>query len=66
MAFSLEKISSRRLGLFFQKHKIRLQENRLVTHFLPKLTKIELRLVAMKDNEYLNAGDLKTYMFFTY
>ena len=36
----------------------RLQENRLVTHFSPKLTEIELRLVAMKDPEHLKAGDL--------
>ena len=50
------------LDCFFKNIRLgRLQENRLVTHFLPKLTKIELRLVAMKDNEHLNAGDLKTY-----
>lgn len=35
----------------------RLQENRLVTHFLPKLTAIELRLVAIKDQKHLKAGD---------
>ena len=43
----------------------RLHENRLVTHFLPKLTKIELRLVAMIDYEHLKAGDLQSNMFFT-
>ena len=44
----------------------RLQENRLVTHFLPKLTEIELRLVEIKDHEHLKDRDLPSYMFFIY
>ena len=52
------------LDCFFKNIRLgRLQENRIVTHFLPKLTKIELRLVAMKDYGHLKAGDLQNYLF---
>ena len=46
------------LDCFFKNIKLgKLEENRQVNHFLPKLTEIEKKLVAIKDPEHLKARD---------